>query len=461
MMTWISRCSRLGAIAGGLLFGSAGFAQAAPPAGWPAQVQGIPDSLGISLHLRGKLDPADYSVAIPIDQADLERQLDQMAALGLKIVRTDIAYRWTDKGKTAYDFTYHHRLVAECQKRGLRLLTILSLWDTRHEKTLGFHTAPGRQTFAAFCGRAAGEFKGQDIIWEMWNEPNLGAFWNPKADPAGYTATVKDAIKAMREADPACVIVAPSPCTMDYVFLEACFKEGLLADLSAVSLHPYSDTPETQIARYLQLRNLMASYGGPSTLPIVCTEWGFSELFVGQGTRIRPPDEQAALVVRSILADQLAGLPMHILYTNYDYDDQKTSNESCFGLIKSDRTTLKASYHAVRTLIQQLSGLKFKGQLLAGSAARFEVAAGDYVAVFAGAGKTVAVVWTSGAVHEAKVQLPPGQPLAMVDMKGSALPLPPVVDPGPGQYVKLELKPAPVYIQMQTAPDGGIGVGTK
>lgn len=463
MMTWISRCSRLGVVAGGLVFcGSAGFAQAAPPpAGWPAQVQGIPDSLGVSLHLRGTLNP-DGSVAKPLEQADLERQLEQIAALGLKIVRTDNAWRWVDQSKHEYDFKYHHRLVDECQKRGLRLLTILGFADRRYEKMWSIQSENGRKSYAEFCGRIAGEFKGKGIIWEMWNEPNIGGSWNPKADPAGYSAAIIGAMQAMKKADPDCVIIAPCACTMDYAFMESCFQQGILDYVSAVSLHPYSDAPETQMSRYLQLRNLILKYAKTNKgLPIVCSEWGYSELFIGVGSRIRSQDEQASLVVRSILVNQMSDVPMHIIYTNYDYDDKKEWNEACFGLMRCDKTTPKASYQAVHTLIKQLSGLKFKGQKLAGSVAVFEVPAGDYVAVFAGAGKTVVVVWTSGTPHMAKVQLPPGRPVAMVGMTGNALPVPPVADPGPGQYVTMEVKPSPVYIEVETPPDGGIGVGTK
>lgn len=450
---------------GGLLaVGSNLFAQQAQTTGaWPEQVRGIPDSLGVSMHLRGKLDPTDYSVATPIEQADLERQLDQVAALGVKIVRTEIAYSWADKSKDKYDFNCYHRTIDECNKRGLKVLTILSMWDTRYDKALGINTEEGRHSFAKFCGRAASEFKGKGIIWEMWNEPNLSTFWNPTADPVGYSTAIIGAMKAMKKADPDCVIVAPSTCTMDWVFLESCFKQGLLDDVSAVSLHPYCDAPETQMSRYLQLQSLIGKYNDQKkTIPIVCTEWGYSRVFVGSGTKIRSEDEQATLVVRSILIDQMSGLPMHIIYTNDDLDDKLTWNEASFGLIRADKKTPKMSYQAVRVLIKQLSGLKFQGQLLAYSGDVGEVLDGDYVAVFAGMGKAVVALWTSNAPHEATVRLPEGQLVSVVDMNGTSLPIPKLIEPGPPQGIKkMNVDRSPVYIQMKTRPDGGIGVGTK
>jgi len=422
--------------------------QAEVPTAWPPQ--GI-DGLGVSVHfIFRNIQPEDQKKTEEEWFTEYDRQLDQIADMGLKIVRMDNTWRWTDESKSKYDFKLHHKLVEACSKRGLRVLTILSFCHPLYEKTHSIRSKDGQQSFAEFCARMVKEFKGKGVIWEMWNEPNLLGFWKPKANPKEYSAAMKMAIEAMRKVDPDCIIMAPSPCTFDFTFLESCFKQGLLEHLSAVSIHPYSDTPETQLSRYLQLRNMIDHYKPQEKkIPILCSEWGFSRL---KGKRVRSLDEQAALVTRSILVDMMAGTPMHIIYTNRDYNDKLEWNETSFGLITFDNKP-KSAYHAVKTLTSQLRGLKFEKQLLAESGTNgfSEVPAGDYVAVFTRGKKSVAVAWSSSPSHKVRIKLPGLIPVSMVDMKGNSMSIPLMerTNKALPDILQMQLTQEPVYILMK------------
>src|SRR5690606_12674460 len=148
---------------------------------------GIPGSLGISVHWRGEID-GTHAVVEPISDEALDRAIEEIKASGLKLVRADIAWRWTDREQYKYDFTPHARLLEKCEANGLRLLTIVTFRDHRHESAFSVRTQAGRDSYAAFCAAAAKRFKGRGIIWELWNEPNLGGFWGPKGDATEYTA---------------------------------------------------------------------------------------------------------------------------------------------------------------------------------------------------------------------------------------------------------------------------------
>jgi hypothetical protein len=410
--------------------------------GGPAFTQRtIPESLGISVHFRGALNDGGWSV----DDSQLsnyESRMDRIVELGIKVVRIDNAWRWTDKAAGKYDFQPHHRLIDALDKRGLQAVTILCFTDPRFETENGLRTEAGQKAYVQFCADIAREFKGRGIIWEMWNEPNLQAFWQPLPNAKEYMAAVKAAMIAMRKVDPECRIIAPSPCTLDLPFLQSCFADGLLDLVSAVSVHSYCDVPESMFSRYLHLRNLMS----PKNIPIVCSEWGFSRVFVGSGTRIRSQEEQASLVTRAALVDLMSGLPLHVIYTNLDYSDKLEWNEDSFGLIASDGKPKKA-FHAIRTLVDQLKETKFSRQITSGSSDLFESAAGDYVAEFSADGFKIIVAWTTGPSRSVKFEVKE-TPVAMCDINGDALPLPKHQD----KYIHIMLTSDPVYLRVKEVP---------
>ena len=62
--------------------------------------------------------------------------------------------------------------------------------------------------FARFAAQAARRYAPLGVHhWEIWNEPNLAAFWMPRADPAAYARLLVDAAAAIRAADPRAVVI--------------------------------------------------------------------------------------------------------------------------------------------------------------------------------------------------------------------------------------------------------------
>lgn len=415
-----------------------------PSNDWPPKGM---EGLGVNAHL---LNANENNISW------YNSQLDQIKDMGLHMVRFVIGWRWTDQEKGEYDFQPHHLLVKECEKRGLRVMTLVHFTDPRYEQGMSVKTAEGRASFAEFCRRLATEFKGKKIIWELWNEPNVSTFWNPwdpQTNAQEYASAAIQAMRTMRQADPDCIIIGPNCSGFDMPFLESCFRLGLLEQLSAVSIHPYCDLPEWNFTRYLHLQNRINYY---STKPrcelfIVNSEMGFSRMFQNLGRRIRTEDEQAALIVRSILVDQIAAVPVHIIFHNQDYRpfDPNQWDDSFYGLITSDGKP-KAAYHAVKTLIRQLDGLECAGLLEAGDTKIFERFPDDYVLRFDGPAKTIVVAWTSRQTHPALIQIP-GPPDEIIGMRGQALPLPKDLgDPGQhlGRKITLQLSPEPTYLRI-------------
>lgn len=424
-----------------------------PSTTWPPL--SIRDGLGVQMHLRGKLDECGATIE-PLRMELIERLMGQIVNMGLKIVRIGNCWQWKDKSKWEYDFGLQRQIVDACEKRGLRVVTQLDFADPRYEKSHSIVTEEGRRSYAHFCASIVQECKGKGVIWEMWNEPDLPKFWPPPAGREDYFSAIEAAMKAMRDVDSSCIIIAPSICGFKWDFLDPFFKHDLLKYVSAVSIHPYCwGEPESQFLSYLRLRYIISTFNKATgkKVPIVCGEWGYSRVSLDFGKkRIRNQDEQGALVARSILVSLMAGTPMHIIYQIQDYheDNRLEDIEAHYGLLTVNEKQ-KSAYQTVKTIISQLGDLKFEKQLLSRSVNSLKIQIGDYAALFNGKTRSVIVGWTTSHPHDALVQLP-GLPVKKVDMKGNAQPIPPMAagsEAKPLKLVQIRLTSEPVYIEIK------------
>ena len=55
-------------------------------------------------------------------------------------------------------------------------------------------------------------FAGQVAAYEIWNEPNVSAFWSPTPSTAAYVNLLKAAYPAIKAADPSAVVLAGAMC---------------------------------------------------------------------------------------------------------------------------------------------------------------------------------------------------------------------------------------------------------
>jgi hypothetical protein len=88
--------------------------------------------------------------------------------------------------------------------------------------------------------------------WQIWNEPNIAAWWAPKPDAAAYAQLLKTTADAIREVDPKAEIVAAGLPTSHLglpgpEFLADIVKAGAPFDTAAV--HPYAATPDAVVKR--------------------------------------------------------------------------------------------------------------------------------------------------------------------------------------------------------------------
>ena len=216
----------------------------------PAPLAGLGNGFGLAIH--------DY----------LPATLDVARDAGFTLIRTDLFWSGVEVQRRVYDWATYDRLMSDLAARDLRAQFVLGF---NNPEVYGGRWMEGitmsfeRNAYAAFCAAAAARYASADPIWEIYNEPNRDNFWEPRANPAEYMTLARQAIAAIRSAQPDAIIIAPAlghkmgEPVLDLGFLEACLADGLAPLVDAISIHPYVD-PEMVGDTYAAVQVLLDRY---------------------------------------------------------------------------------------------------------------------------------------------------------------------------------------------------------
>lgn len=385
-----------------------------------ANIGPFPDGLGVNIHFT---DPRPG-------------EMEMLAGAGFKWIRTDFAWAGTEHHKGEYDFSAYDRLMSSLDAHQIRPIFILDYSNHNYDGGLSPHTDEGREAFAKWAAAAATHFKGRGVVWEMYNEPNIG-FWKPKPNVEEYAKLALAVGKSLRAATPDEPYIGPACSTMDFKFLEACFKAGCLEYWSAVSVHPYRQkNPETVVADYAKLRDLIKQYApAGKQIPIISGEWGYSS-----GWKKFDEQRQAKYLPRELLANLASGVPISIWYDWHEDGTNPAEPEHHFGTVRYEyhqgRDPVydpKPAYVAMKRMADALKGSKFEKRIDLGQES-------DWALVFRDAAGERLAVWTSGQPHEAAIPDLPGR-WTMIGPEGEN-----TVSAENQNQVRIRLENAPQYL---------------
>lgn len=347
-------------------------------------VKVIPFGLGFNIHIMSS-----------------DKDMDSIKASGVKFIRADFNWEKIERVTGNYDFAPYDLLLNDLTKRGIRALFIL---DYRNKLYSNPETTDeGREAYARFASASVKHFKGRNVIWEIWNEPNVH-FWKGKgklnsaefADQ--YVALVKRSVPAMRAADPDCYILGGSVSCLwrdSFRWIDEAFGQGLLqTGINALSVHPYG-YPRPELCMeggipgeegYTLLRAKMEKAGAPAGFPVVNSEVGYSTEDKGVLAE-RAEEQRAMLFVRTYLVDQMCNIQMTIWY-NWDDNDAATHK------VRSNSTEPLPIYIACKNMTTELAGYHYTERLKIS-------APQNYIAVFENeSGSVKLVVWTTPIKRE-------------------------------------------------------------
>ncbi len=377
----------------------------------------VPNGFGVNIHFTG--DPKD---------------LDMIADAGFQFIRMDLTWAGVERKKGVYNFDRpgYDALTEGCTKRGIRILYILDYSNKLYETDRSVRTEEGRKAFAAFAEAAAKRYRGQGILWEIWNEPNLEHFWKPQPGVDDYCKLVDLSAGRIKKADPSGLVVAPATSGIPFQWLEQCFQKGLLQWIDVISVHPYrSPPPETVIKDYDKLRELIKRHTPINKkIPIISGEWGYSN--VNWNKKPLTNETQGQYLVRMFLINLYQKIPVSIWYDWKNDGANPREREHNFGAVTHDLKP-KTAYLAVSILSKTLNGYSIKKRLDLGNDS-------DYAFLMTKGNNQAFALWTMDKKHKIKLPVNPGTG-TLISMIGDTQEI-----AWQSENLTLEISPSPQYL---------------
>lgn len=394
--------------------------------------------------------PSNLGVQIKLPDMNAET-LDKVKAAGFTWVRRGFIWDGIEKEKDVYSFEQYDKFVALCRERGLGLVAPMAFGNKIHGHP---QTESGRKAYAKWAATMAARYKNENILWEIWNEPNTMTFWNrsgrAKDKVKGnsdlyaeeYTNLVREVVPAMKKANPNCYILAGSVSNMwteSYKWMAFCFDKGMLdIKWDAWSVHPYGlKSPEDYIEAYAITRKLMTDAGGKLDRPWFNTERGFpvkkgKEGWAG-GSEEMAFEYQAWHLVRQYMIDLLEGVNMTMWYEWGGKDGFALHNE---------KGEPNPAFNAFKVLVSELDGSKLAKRIPTENPR-------DFVLQFTGkTGGSKLVVWTSPPPMEPADKVVPHSISIPVEASGTL-----ETSDIYGKKGKVEVKDGKIAVKLTGAPE--------
>ena len=307
--------------------------------------------------------------------AALASSLNDAVAVGAKWIRVDLPWDAIQPASpTQYDWQKFDRVVTATSVRGLKIDAVLNdppYW-ARQSVCKNLQSCPPADftAYAHFASVAATRYAPRGVhTWEIWNEPNIGA-WAPKPDPAAYEKLLVLAAKALHAADRHAFVilggmaaVATNP-SLNYLstfsFLSTVASLGGTRYIDAVGFHPYSlpvapaSAPNFQTISSARdnLVGVLQQYGTPN-VPIWLTETGAQVNF---GVANLPPAQVAtasALQAQATYATQLVAYVKgnQNVAADFWYSDQDDPSAALYFGLRGADGKARPSFTAFRDAI--------------------------------------------------------------------------------------------------------------
>ena len=288
-----------------------------------------------------------------MSDADLEADLDGMAASGARWLRVDFDWPSVQAGgRDRWNWTHIDRVVRGARARGLRVLAMPAYTPTwaRPAGTPDKHPPTDPADYARFVREAVKRYRPLGVRhWEIWNEPNHSMFWHPYPSMSGYARLFKRAANAIHGVDPGATVITgglapaanvPGHSVAPATFVAGIYRRGVGPYLDAVGMHPYTFPYAPQYAadwnpfyRLPAIHRIMTRRGDGAK-KIWATEVGF-----GTGSSSRAVSEATQASYARRMVDAWIDYPFAAKIFWYSYRDHGTDRSDVWknmGLVRRD-----------------------------------------------------------------------------------------------------------------------------
>ncbi len=263
----------------------------------------------------------DFPV-FPNPYVNQSQQMDTMVTSGVESIR--VVFDWSaaqpyaswsqvpasvhsefvNVGGRPTDFTTYDAFVAAAAQHHITVLPVIEnapTWDGQSYRGAVVRLPRSPGPYGAFAKALvqhygpAGSFWNANpglpkipiTMWQIWNEPNIAAFWPPQPYYSRYLALLRAAHSAIKAADPSAKVVLaglPNFSWIDIARIDRFRGARNLYDVAAV--HPYTKNPQGVITILGYVRHELDISGGASK-PILADEisWPSSLGHTNRSTR--------------------------------------------------------------------------------------------------------------------------------------------------------------------------------
>jgi hypothetical protein len=326
------------------------------------QLKAVPSSLIVKSNISIGFECLDRFIFDP------EKCYDKLAETGTKWARCQTGWSRCETVKGTYDFKWLDEVVDNLRSRGVQPWFNVGFGNTLYMTNTFTAAAVGcvplyygheaQQAWQAYIRALSRHFKGRVSHWEIWNEPNIDAFWQPKkADPLAYLELIKLTGGLIREEVPGAKVGAClSGVLNDYV--KRLITAGVGKEIDFFAVHAYSVQPEQGYrSEIATLRRLFDENGGKA-VRLWQGESGFASWFPPNHwlhpTVMESEANQAKWLLRRFITDARAGMELSSFFQMVDmtarpYSMAKTTqaNPARHGILHGNTYERKRSFHAL------------------------------------------------------------------------------------------------------------------
>jgi hypothetical protein len=268
-----------------------------------------------------------------------------------------VDFTWANIEPTQGNFvwTAYDTIVSAANAAGIKLLAILDYsngWANGGQSTKVPPTDVS--TFTNYAAQVVARYSPMGVTnYEIWNEPNNGAYFTAQT----YTDLTVATYNAVKAVDSTITVIAgpsggQSVASDQLNFLQDMYAAGAGGHFDALTSHPYGFPSGYEWLNLPALHQIMVD-NGDGAKKIWITEYG-QPTFGGSGQSYATEAAQAAeLSVVINRVKQLSYVSKFLVYQYQDsqaYTDPSPDREGYFGIVRSDGT-YKPSFQAVRNAI--------------------------------------------------------------------------------------------------------------
>lgn len=291
------------------------------------------------------------------------KQMTQLKALGLSWVRVDLHWDRHETSQDKFNLKPVDTLVKKMDSEHLHSLLYL-VGSAHYASSAPFYARNKDQyppkkveVFANRMGLLAKRYPSVDA-WQVWNEPNLPAYWQPKEDPEAYSKLLYASTQELKRVAPSKKIVMAGMAyysQMPYkggLMLEEMAKLGALNIGAIIDYHPYALEPEGDdpkamdfIRRCQEINQRLRSINVPA---IWASEWGWSSY---DGPKEEQPiigeNGQANYTLKRLAMIATLDFDKTFLFALSDLDSRAGARDQHYGLLDLNGNP-KPVYHALK-----------------------------------------------------------------------------------------------------------------